>query len=150
MLRLVCIVSFDKKKESICVCFVGQFDEHEAGRSKEPLIFAFTNNDLPKQAEMRIGRNWMPGYRPEWSRKFPLEPSVISRKLQLASQERKKPPIVYNIGVEVSACYRVSLQVSCTGTSWRQSLQGNNNGHTDSAVSIGQQIETHTDGRTGV
>lgn len=64
----------------------GQVADHEKAKDRNALMFSFSDDTCPNQCVARVGRTFShePGFKPQFSRSFPLVPGVQSLKLLLA------------------------------------------------------------------
>jgi len=76
----------------------GQFEEHEIARSMMPLLFSFYDSEAPVACLMRLGKSLG---RARWCNGFYLQKGTMVRKLRIASEDRRRPDKVYEIGIEV-------------------------------------------------
>lgn len=67
----------------------GQVADHEKAKDRNPLMFAFTEENCPYQCMTRVGKNLVgePGFKPQFSRPFSLAPGIQSLKLLLTHDQ---------------------------------------------------------------
>ncbi|XP_077970761.1 intermembrane lipid transfer protein VPS13D-like isoform X2 [Styela clava] len=102
------------KQEGAKVSFAGQYDEHERARSMTPLLFSYSDRDLPYLCTMRLGKeaaqdlvldNYASKYpqsRPStpYCQSFSIDGGTCTRNLKMVNHDYS-PSRVYYIGVGV-------------------------------------------------
>uniref|UniRef100_A0A8C4Q045 Vacuolar protein sorting 13 homolog D n=1 Tax=Eptatretus burgeri TaxID=7764 RepID=A0A8C4Q045_EPTBU len=88
------------RQENSSADAAGQFEEHEMARSLTPLVFSYSDRDLPSLCTMRVGRGYHPNGSPGWCQAFSLEGGSGVRAVQVF-QPGNRPGLVYNIGIDV-------------------------------------------------
>ncbi|XP_069804325.1 intermembrane lipid transfer protein VPS13D isoform X2 [Dendropsophus ebraccatus] len=78
----------------------GQFEEHELARSLSPLLFSYTDKELPTLCTMRVGKGIHPDGIPGWCQAFSLDGGSGVRALKVI-QQGNRPGLIYNIGIDV-------------------------------------------------
>ncbi|KAM4015734.1 LOW QUALITY PROTEIN: intermembrane lipid transfer protein VPS13D [Anomaloglossus baeobatrachus] len=78
----------------------GQFEEHELARSLSPLLFCYTDKELPNLCTMRVGKGIHPDGIPGWCQAFSLDGGSGVRALKVI-QQGNRPGLIYNIGIDV-------------------------------------------------
>ncbi|XP_063292174.1 intermembrane lipid transfer protein VPS13D isoform X2 [Pelobates fuscus] len=78
----------------------GQFEEHELARSLSPLLFCYSDKELPNLCTMRIGKGIHPEGIPGWCQAFSLDGGSGVRALKVI-QQGNRPGLIYNIGIDV-------------------------------------------------
>ncbi|XP_068096572.1 intermembrane lipid transfer protein VPS13D isoform X2 [Hyperolius riggenbachi] len=77
-----------------------QFEEHELARSLSPLLFCYSDKELPNLCTMRIGKGIHPDGIPGWCQAFSLDGGSGVRALKVI-QQGNRPGLIYNIGIDV-------------------------------------------------
>ncbi|XP_073441688.1 intermembrane lipid transfer protein VPS13D isoform X3 [Dendrobates tinctorius] len=78
----------------------GQFEEHELARSLSPLLFCYSDKELPNLCTMRVGKGIHPDGIPGWCQAFSLDGGSGVRALKVI-QQGNRPGLIYNIGIDV-------------------------------------------------